>query len=653
MLIPTPHKAEDHGSLSTYTRFPGHLYNHCLASQQIGQYFARIKLPLISGFLFTGIVAGPYILGLIPAEAIHRLRFIDELSLAFIAFAAGSELYLQELRSRFRSIRWVTATQLVFTFSLGSVAMFLLADWIPFMRGMSTTGRLAIALLAGAILVARSPSSAIAVINELRAKGPFTQTALGVTVIMDVIVIILFALNSSIADALFAHLPFDLRFLLLVLAELLISIAIGYGVGTLLRHIVALRTGGFVKAALILLAGYGVFLLSLTIRELSHVYLPFEILLEPLLICMIGSFVVTNYSDYRTEFLQLLHDIGPPVYIAFFTLTGASLALDILLKVWPIALVLFLARLGGIFIGSLSGGILAGDPMRYNWAGGMAYVTQAGVGLGLAKEVAVEFPEWGTAFATVIIAVIVLNQIVGPPCFKWALHLAGEAHPRADTPEFDGTRDVIIFGLESQSLALARQLRAHGWQVKIASRKAQYREDVDKADVPIQPIVDLTAKTLHELGVERAEAIVTLLSDEESYQVCELAYEHFGIRTLVVRLHNRENFERFHRLGALIVDPSTAIVSLLDHFVRSPSAASLFLGTEEDQDIVDIEVRNPALHGVALRDLRLPLDTLVLSIHRNGRMLISHGYTRLEVGDMVTIVGSVKSLDEVARRFET
>ncbi len=77
-----------------------------LAAQQIGQYFKRINLPLISGFLFAGILVGPFVLNLVPAESIKHLRFVDEVSLAFIAFAAGSELYLKELRSRFKSIAW-------------------------------------------------------------------------------------------------------------------------------------------------------------------------------------------------------------------------------------------------------------------------------------------------------------------------------------------------------------------------------------------------------------------------------------------------------------------------------------------------------------------------------------------------------------------
>lgn len=137
-----------------------------------------------------------------------------------------------------------------------------------------------------------------------------------------------------------------------------------------------------------------------------------------------------------------------------------------------------------------------------------------------------------------------------------------------------------------------------------------------------------------------------------SYRVCELAYEHFGTKDLIVRLNDRANFERFHDLGALIVDPTTAIVSLLDHFVRSPVAASLLLGMEENQDIIDLEVRDPNLHGLTLRELRLPVDALILSVHRDGHTLISHGYTRLKIGDQVTVVGSLESLEELMLRFE-
>jgi len=624
-----------------------------LAAQQIGHFFTKAKLPLISGFLFAGIITGPFMLGLIPEQAGEQLRFVDEISLAVIAFAAGSELYLKELRNRFKSILWVTAGNAVIIPLLGGLTIFLLSDFLPFMQNMPTASRMVISLLAGSILVARSPSSAIALVNELRAKGPFTRTVLGVTMITDVIVIFLFAFSSSVVDAVLTSMGFDLSFILLLLAELLLSLILGYIVGRILEFVLASPFQDNIKTATILLVGYGVFIFAGVVRDASHEYLPFELFLEPLLVCMLGSFVVTNYSRHRQEFLRRLTAISPPIYIAFFTLTGATLALDVLMATWPIALAIFAARLMTIFAGSFAGGTIAGDPSAHNRLSWMTYITQAGVGLGLAKEVAVEFPAWGGDFATIVISVIVLSQLIGPPFFKWAINQVGEAHTRGTSIPFDGQRDAIIFGMEGQSLALAQQLHTHGWQVKVATRLKNITDKQPAAGITIHQVSNFkNLQMLRQLEIEKADAIISLLPDEESYRVCELVYENFGIKDMVVRLNDRVNFDRFHQLGAMVVDPATAIVSLYDHLVRSPSAAPLLLGLESNQDIVDIEIRNPNLHGVALRDLRLPLDTLILSVYRNGRLLISHGYTRLKIGDRVTVVGSVEGLDEVMLRFD-
>ena len=294
---------------------------------------------------------------------------------------------------------------------------------------------------------------------------------------------------------------------------------------------------------------------------------------------------------------------------------------------------------------------MAGDPPLFNRIGWMPYITQAGVSLGLAMIVARTFPEWGYDFATIITSMIVVNQIIGPPLFKWSLSIVREARPRADIPEFDGNRDVLIFGLESQSVALGRQLQENNWEVKIAT----FKQEVDQSDYPdllIQKISGIDVENLEALDCRSAEVVVLMLTDDENYRLCELIYEKVGTRDIVVRLNHRYNFEKFHKLGALVVDPSTAMVSLLDHFVRSPQAASLLLGLQKGQDTMDLVVFNSNLHGLALRDLRLPSDIIVLSVIRGGQMIITHGYTRLRLGDIVTVVGSKTSLKELQLKFD-
>jgi len=623
-----------------------------LASRQVGFAFARARLPLITGFLLCGVLAGPYVLGLIPSEAIGRLRFVDQLALAFIAFAAGAELYLTELKSRLKAIRWVTSGLVACVF-LGLTATILLAaDAVPLLRDLPPPARWAAALLAASVLVARSPSSAIAVVNELRARGPFTRMMLGVTIVLDVVVIVLFAISSSIADALLSEIGIDPHLILLVLAEIVLAVAVGLAVGRLIPLVLARRMPAGVQAVLLLAIGWSVFHLGDWLRAASAANLPFEIFVEPLLVCMVAGFVVTNYTAFRSDFRRLLDAAGPPVYVVFFTLTGAGLALDVVAQTWQLALLLFAARLLAVGVGAYLGGTIAGEPARLKRIAWMAFITQAGVGLGLAKEVAVAFPDWGPGLGAMITAVIVLNQLLGPPVEKWAIHLAGEAHLRAGKRDLRGTPLVLIFGLEGQSLALARQLAGHGWRVKIVTRQRERAADATPAaDLEIVGVGAHSLETLAAIDAKEARAFICLMSDADNLRVAELAYEHFGTQTLIVRSAERTHWERYTALGAVIVDPGLALVSLLDHFVRSPTAAALLLGMERGQDVDDIEVRNADLRGIALRDLRLPLDTLVLSVRRGSANLISHGYTRLEIGDRLTVVGSPPSLEEIARRL--
>lgn len=609
-----------------------------VASDRIGRFFTRIGLPLITGFLCTGLIAGPYVLDLISAEAVRQLRFVDEIALAFIAYAAGSELYLRELRSRLRSVAWVSTGLVISTFILVAVATYYLAAQVSYLRQLPAEVRVAVALMAGAVLVARSPSSAIAVVNELRARGPYTQLALGVTVIMDVVVIVLFAVNSSAVEALLSSAQFDFWAPVQVMGEVGLSILLGALLGRALGWLLSLRLAEATRMVLLMLSGWGVYALSMAVREASSGRLRYEVLLEPLLICMVAGFTVSNFTRRRAELRRLKHRLGPAVYVAFFTLAGASLAVDTLLELWPLVFVLFVVRLLGIVIGAWAGGALAGDPARLNRMGWMAYVTQAGIGLGLAKEIAIEFPGWGDMLATLIIAVIVVNQIVGPPLFKRALRSLGEAQvglePRHHT--------AVVFGLDFQSAALAQQLQSRGWSVRLATRKPP---PDDTADVDVAQLEDLSLESLRAVGADRAETLVVMMPDDDSYEVARLAHRHFGTRQIIVRLNDHENWERFHALGVEIVDPATAVVSLLDHWVRSPSGTSILLGLDGAQDVVDFEVRSGEISGTALRDLRLPLDSLLLSVTRRGQKLICHGDTRLEIGDRVSVVGSREALD--------
>lgn len=622
-----------------------------LAANEIAKIFQKIKFPLITGLIITGIIAGSSVLNFITNEALEKLNFLNEIALSIIAFSAGSELYLNDLRSRIKSIKWMAIGQLIITFLMSSVVIYYIAEQIPFMANLPSAHKFGISILFGTIFVARSPSSAIAVINEMRANGPFTKTVMGVTVVKDVLVIILFAICLSIAKAFINNETTDILFFVILLLELATSFGLGFLVGKVLQVPFLTKADKHLKGISIVIIGYSVYLLAHFVRIKSFEYFHHEFILEPLLICIIASFALTNYSKHRIEFSEALEDISPIIYIIFFTLTGASLSIQTLMSVFGIAIGFFFLRLITMFFGGLFGVYAAKDPKKYRFVAWMPYLTQAGVALGLATIVSNEFPAWGYQFETIIIAVIVINQLIGPPLFKWVLNYVKESHLRSVKSPLESTRDAIIFGLEDQSIALAQQLKKHKWESRMVTIDKNTTIEVDGFELLHIPHISIIE--LNKLNLEKTEAIILMLSDENNFKLAELIYEHIGTKEVIVRLNKRENFEKFHKLGTLIIEPATAMVSLLDHFVRSPNATSLLLGMDDGQETMDVEIRNQDIHGMRLRDLRLPSDVLVLSVRRKGQLLVSHGYTRLRLGDIITFVGLENSLEDLKFKFDT
>jgi len=620
-----------------------------IAAFEIAKFLQRkIHFPLITGLILTGILAGSSFLGFIPEHALPKLNFLNEIALAIIAFSAGAELHLEELRSRLNSIKWMTIGQLGVTFILSTAFVYFIAGYIPFMANVDNNIRLAIAMLFGTIFVARSPSSAIAIINEMRARGPFVKTAMGVTVVIDVLVIILFAITFSVVKTIINGDPLNLNFLLVLLLEIVLSFVLGYLYGKILELLLKTNLHSNLKAGFIILIGYSVYLLNhLVIHQAEMAGYHFE--LEPLLIAIIASFYVTNYTKYNHEFEEIIFEISPYIYIIFFTLTGDSLSLQTLIKVIDIALILFAVRVLTLILGGFFGIWAGKENKKYAKIAWMPYVTQAGVAIGLTTMVSASFPDWGHEFETIIIAIIVINQIIGPPLFKWAIKYVGEAHQKQTYKATDQQHHAVIFSLESTSLALARLLKQKDWDVKIVTTQKNHNVN----DIEILHVDQYNKENIAQLDLGNPDSIILLYPDDsKNYEIAEWIYETIGSPNMIARLESGAFANKFKEIGVKVIEPTAAMVNLLDHMVRAPEATNILLGFDENQDTIDVEVRNPDLFGLRIRDLHLPQDVIILSLKRKGNTVITHGYTQLRLGDILTFVGSKESLEQVRLRFE-
>lgn len=255
------------------------------------------KLPLITVYLALGLVA-QIVLGV---RMPRQLGPAHESALACITFAAGSELVLGQLRENFRVICCVSAMlTLASLVCVAGTALPLLRSFggSTSLPGLSRGGlelQLVVAGLAAVVSIGRSPSSAIAVVSEQRADGPFTQQVLSVTMCTDVIVIVLFTAAAELSQGLLSDhaalsaTTMTLRFSGHTLMQLGLSVAHGGCLTLLCLLLMRLPTQGTRAVALLLVGGYAFVAETLLEHVVAANGWAAAIRLEPMLACIIAG----------------------------------------------------------------------------------------------------------------------------------------------------------------------------------------------------------------------------------------------------------------------------------------------------------------------------------------------------------------------------
>lgn len=384
-----------------------------LTADTFGALAHDLRLPRLVGYLVAGLALGPSVAGIVPPGVLEDLGMMKRLAVGLIGLLAGAELRLIDLKERHRTLILVLIfeTTAVLVAVLGTTL--LVQQWLPFLQGLETAPLFFVAALFAVVLTVNSPMVTLALLTETGARGPLAKTTLGVVLLADVMVILLFTGAFSLAQTSLAAAPGAAQVLPGLLREMLGSILAGAFIGAVVT--LYLR---FVKRELILFAVIVVFAAAAAAEALH-----FELLLS----LLVAGFLVENVAPVRAEpLVNALHQTAVPVFVIFFAMAGAELHVQEFMAVWPLVLAMALVRMGAIYGSTRSATRLAGaEPVvqRYGWTG---LVSQAGVALSLATIVADRLPGVGLAMYTLTVGVIAFNETVGPILFRRGLERAGE-----------------------------------------------------------------------------------------------------------------------------------------------------------------------------------------------------------------------------------
>lgn len=374
------------------------------ASLLFSKVLGKLKFPDVTGYLIGGIIIGPMVLNLVPKDAVHGLEIISEVALAIIAYSIGSEMKLSALKKTGKGVLLITFLEVFMAFLVVFLSL-----WLVFRQDF------AFSLVLGSIACATAPAATLLVIRQYKAKGPVVDTLIPVVALDDAFCIIAFGICSSIAQAIHGGETINALALVEPILEILLSISLGLAYGIISIYLIRLiknegELTSFVLGSIFLLT-------SLSIR----------FGLSSLLVMMSFGLAITNLSRKSNRATTALDGMLAPLFMCFFTLSGADLDFSIFKTVGIVSIVYVIARVVGKMIGAGLGARLSKMGSTVQKYLGLTLVPQAGVAIGLSLAATkILGADHGGKIRAIILAGTVIYELIGPVTTKIALTKAGE-----------------------------------------------------------------------------------------------------------------------------------------------------------------------------------------------------------------------------------
>ncbi len=390
-----------------------------------------LNLPNVTGYLFAGLLMGPYLLPLIfgdgvcllNEESVGSLGIISDVALGFIAFSIGGEFKLKNIKKLGGKIIVITLVQ-------ASVTVLAVVGALLLVPAKSDTVRISTALLLGSIAAATAPAATLMVVRQYKAKGPVTDTLLPVVAFDDAVGLIIFSVCFSLAETLCTGNALTVKeALLMPLLEIAMSIGIGAALGALMTLCMKFFHSRANRLCLMLTAVF----IGVALAEMLN--------LSSLLLCMMIGALFANLRDDAIEILDNTERWTPPLFMLFFVLSGADLNLRVLgsATVLIVGVVYLIARSLGKYFGAFFGSAISRAPKTVRQYLGVTLLPQAGVAIGMAQSVAGNANLKAAGISSAIVAIVLfatlVYELVGPVLTKVALTAAGEIEKKPTTPK--------------------------------------------------------------------------------------------------------------------------------------------------------------------------------------------------------------------------
>ncbi len=209
---------------------------------------------------------------------------------------------------------------------------------------------------------------------------------------------------------------------------------------------------------------------------------------------------------------------------------------------------------------------------------------------------------------------------------------------------------VIIVGAHGEAKELINRISS-GWSISVVDldqeklRNFSTKRQIEK----IQG--DATSSlVLKKAGLEHTTAVITLtLNDEVNLEILKIAKQNEIIRLSSV-INDSSNSDLYKNLGVEVVEPDILLARRFEHILEPRRVVSqAFAGGRAEAIEIEISSDSP-VRGKKLREIGSDYY-IVGALLRKGKVIIPHGDTEIETGDLVTIVLQSGAFSNVINLF--
>jgi trk system potassium uptake protein TrkA len=209
---------------------------------------------------------------------------------------------------------------------------------------------------------------------------------------------------------------------------------------------------------------------------------------------------------------------------------------------------------------------------------------------------------------------------------------------------------IVVVGGGKVGYHLTKTLLHQGYEVLLIEKdKARYEELADKLGPAVMLGDGTWVSTLKKAGVSRADTVVAVAGDDQNNLViCQLAKGVFLTPKTIARVSDPENEELFKKLGIDFVINSTKLIFSAIEYNVTDAVTTLLSFDEGKINIVQAKIEaNSKWINKRLMDIPLPKDCVLISIIRQGKVILPRGTTTLQKNDIVLALTSPESQKEL------